>query len=337
MKNSILKTSKERTRIKIVYNKINKKEVDSMGSKIADYVKNIFSNSDNGYEEKRKELEDFLNSSDSSGSTVPKKEELGEVPNYDRLDYDAKTDDELKNQAESSLNDYYNSGKNSIESEIENLEKQHNSNKEQAQKDYDTKTQSLLSEYEKAKESLSNDALKRGLARSSIAINNQSSLESKKADKATKLNNELVDSISNLDNEILALSSKREKALADFNIAYASKLTTTLNDLIKERDDKKSEVLKYNNSLKEKEYNQSIDKKVKEESLYSTTLSNKQKENALNEDSGTVDYKANYDKMREILIAMSKDDAKKAIKEDKIFQDNVNDYYYYRLYDEFCR
>lgn len=309
-----------------------------MAQNFVDYVKELwnaaFKSKENtaGYEEERKKLEEFL----AQSEVLPEKTVLPDAPEYEKMTVQDLSDEEIKSAAQGKLQDYYNSSKNAIDSEIEALSKKYEQDKTSAVKNYSEKNESVGKLYADAKENTSNDSLKRGLARSSIAINKQAQLDESEAKAKDEIFKDYSDKIESLSNEISLLSVKREKALNDFNIAYAAKLTTSINELKNEMEEKKAEALKYNNTLKEKEYSQSVSKTEKESDLYSEALTQKEKENAL-KNSGSKDYEGIYNKMRSILSGLGSDKAKEAFLNDPIFKVNLNDYYYYKLYDEFAR
>lgn len=309
-----------------------------MAQNFVDYIKDLwntaFKSKENTavYEDERKKLEDYLAQVDG----LPEKTQLPDAPEYEKMTVKEMSDEEIRTKAENELKDYYNTSKNSIDSEIEELEKKYEADKKEASLSMDSKNKSIADAYSSAKENVANDSLKRGLARSSIAINKQVELNDNEAKAKTAANSEYQDKIESINNEISNLSVKREKALNDFNIAYAAKLTTLINGLKDELEKKQTEALKYNNTLKEKEYFGVVSKAEKESDLYTASLNQKDKENAL-KNSSAKDYALNYDKMRTLLSGLSASDAKNALINDAIFKANLNDYYYYKLYDEFAR
>lgn len=307
-------------------------------SAFTDFLKDLFGGakkSTDEYEAARRELESYVQ--ENSRGPLPEKVTLPETPKYERLEYESKSDDELASQAEKELADYYNSGKNGIDAEIDALMKKYDARKTSAANSANEKTSSVYAAYSAAKENTANDVLKRGLARSSIAALRESELDESAAKEAAAISKQLYDTVNEIDGEIADLGVKREKALSDFNIAYASKLTAKIGDLKSERDKKLAEALKYNNSLSEKEYKQEVDRKSKESDLYTKALSQKKTENELKKSGGNGDYSATYERMRNALSKLDPSDARKAFAYDPIYRDNLNDYYYYKLYDEFGR
>ncbi len=307
-----------------------------MAQSFVDYVKDlwnsVFKSKENTavYNEERKKLEDYL----SEAAKAEQDSRLPDAPQYERMENAAVSDEEIEKRAKDELAGYESSSRSAIETENEALNKKYSEDKAAAQKSFYEKNAAVESAYSKAKEDSSNDSLKRGLARSSIALNKQYSLNENEAAAKTALASEINSKIEALDNEISALGVKREKAMNDFNIAYAAKLTTLINGLKDERETKKAEALKYNNSLTEKEHSAAVDKEMNESSLYTQSLNQKKLKNDLGD---TTDYSANYSIMRTILSKLSPSEARKALAEDAIFKENLSERYYYMLYDEFGR
>ena len=268
---------------------------------------------------------------------MPEKVTLPETPKYDRLEYKAESDEEITSRAKGELAGYYNASKNGIDAEIESLRKKYEDEKTAANNAAKEQASAVYEAYGAAKESTAFDTLKRGLARSSIAALRSSALDEQAAKEAASVTEKLYSAVSEIDGKIADLGVKKEKALNDFNIAYASKLTGKISDLKSERDKKIAEALKYNNSLSESEYKAEIDRKMKESDLYQEALSQKKAENELKDGSTSGDYVKVYERMRDVLGKLDPADARAAFVYDPIYRDNLNDYYYYRLYDEFGR
>ncbi len=307
-------------------------------SEFTDFLSNLFGGTKkkpDDYYAAREELGKYVEN--QTTGPLPKPEKLPETPKYDRLEYDSASDEELGSRAENELKDYYGSGKNAIESEIDALGKKYEAEKIAADKAAKDKTEAIYGAYGAAKESTDNDVLRRGLARSSIAALRRSELDEAAAKETAAVARELYDTALKIDKEIEGLGVKREKALNDFDIAYASKLAERIGELITERDKKAAEALKYNNSLTEKEHKAEIDRISKESDLYTKALSQKKAENELKDAAGYGEYGETYAKMRDVLAMLDPVDARKAFVNDPIYRENLNDFYYYKLYNEFAR
>lgn len=315
------------------------------GLNFFEQIKNVFGSgkakakSDGGNSE-MKELEDYLKGLASSSNGGITKPILPDAPKYDRMEYTPETDEQLMDKAAGSLSEYENLGKSAIEKEMDALKNKYEEDKSGLAGAKTEKENAAVSAFDSAVRDSDNDSLKRGLARSSIAVNKVGELEKSKAEFLSQINSSYADAVSKLDSEIGGLDLKRDKAMNDFNIGYVVKLTNEINSLKEQREKKKEEALKYNNGITEKEASAEIDKIMKESDLYGESLSNKQKENELLMGSDKVKealYNQTYQKMAQVLRDVGGEDARQLLRDDPLFKDNLNEYYYYKLYDEFGR
>ena len=279
------------------------------------------------------ELNSFIEKQNRGGT--PDRVDLGDTPIYERVETEKLTAEELKALGEESLAGHKSGSEAAIESEIAALEKKLTADKELAQKTAADRTQQVDKAYAAAKKDVDDDVLKRGLARSSIAVNKRAELAGAAAGAADKIGGELANELYRLETEIAGLSQKREKALDDFNIAYAAKLTQTIRDLTAEQEKKTVEAIKYNNTLSEKEFADKAAKAEKEANTYAKELDNAKKEREI---TGAQDkYAALYQKMTGLLDGLNGADARKLVMENAIFRDSLNDSYYYKLYDKYAK
>ena len=311
-----------------------------MANKGVSYIKDVWDSIFNGGKNAKnkagaeKEIEDFISGYDEG--KLPEKEELPEPPSYERMEYEAPTDDDIKKAAEEELADFKNQSERGIDRENELLKEQYEANKAAAESKRDEATESISDAYGEAKKNVDADLLKRGLARSSIAANKVAAIEQNAAEKKNKIYEEYSKKVGELDDKINALAASREQALNDFNIAYAAKLTARINELKNERTKNTLDALKYNNSLTEKEYDAAVNKKMKESDLYSEALTQKSKENQLKERS-EADYLDIYNKIRSTLLSINSNDARDIVLNNPNIKNALSSAYYYKLYDEFCR
>ena len=284
--------------------------------------------------DKLKELESFVKN--QYEGYLPSKSTTPDVPSYERYEYEAPSDDDIKKSAVTELGDYVLSGTNSIKNEYTQKAKELEAHKEASEKLFSDSSQKLKSAYDEAAEALSNDSLKRGLARSSIALNNQAAATQAYTQNLNSLIEQRNQKIASLDEEINSLDGQLQNALNSFKIGYAAKLTERINELKAEREKNKQEAIKYNNSLLKEEYEQSVNKQKTDSNLYSQALSQQQREQAI-KDSLSVEERSRiekniYDKVVELLDSMPFDDAKALFFNEPIFRNSLSDYYYYTLY-----
>ena len=266
-------------------------------------------------------------------SLEPEKPSLGENKTYDRLTYDAPSDEQITETAKSGLEDYRKKGVESVENEIAALIEKYASDKAGNSGSYQKTLKSLSEAYEAAIEEARYDALKRGLARSSVAANTTAALVGERAAKTAEAAAEYEAAQADVD-------VKRQKAMDDFDIAYTAKLTEEINKLRSEREKLKTEALKYNNSLTEKENKEKIDKAKAESDLYTEQLAQKKAEEKLAEgDTATKEkrYQQIYTVLRDKLLTMSPQEAKQEITNNPIYSSYLSKSYYYKLFDEFGR
>ena len=176
------------------------------------------------------------------------------------------------------------------------------------------------------------------MARSSVAVAGKNALEQARADAITLAVNNAEAEVKAIDEEISALETSRQKALDAFNIAHAVKVTEKIAELTKARDLKAEEVLEYNNNLLQQEMKEAYDKIMKESDLETEYLRQEQIKDSLGVDDVALSERniAKYNTIRNYLLAMTKEDAKNAVRTDELVRSSLTDYYYYKLYNEFC-
>ncbi len=310
-------------------------------NKAVNYIREAIDSVFGGEENKKKrktatdEINEFLDGMEKD--KLPERPVLPDAPSFDRMEYDAPTNESIRDRAESELTDYRQNAVNGIEKEIAELDKKYNADIAAAKEQADSAANKTSAAYAEAKQNTDNDMLRRGIARSSIAANKKAALESGEAAAKAELYEEYGRQANELSQKISELSVKREQALNDFNLAYAAKLSDRINELYDERDKKVNEALKYNNSLAEKEHNAAVDKQMKESDLYSEALSQREKENNLGANSESGESEA-YAFIAQKLREMNGADARDTVLNNPRIRAAVgNTYFYYKLYDEFCR
>ena len=302
---------------------------------------NEFLDKDKSSKDKRGKLQEELDRIEKEYNAAiepvaPSVPELPDVPSYDRMEYDAPTDEQLAENAENSLSDYKNAGVENIESETAAAKKAKEEEKLAAAAAAEKRAQAVAASYDEATRSFENDALKRGLARSSIAANKSAGLAEGKADALTKAAADAEAETRGIESEIAALEVSRTKALDSFNIAYAAKLTEKIAALTDARDKKSAEVLKYNNSLLELERKAANDRAELESKLKKESQA--QARPAVDPaEALSARNSSKYEAIRSYLAGMTRAEAAKAVRSDSVVRDSLTDYYYYKLYNEYCK
>ena len=256
------------------------------------------------------------------------------------LKYDAPSDEAIGKTAETELAAYKSEGEKSVRDSADAQNKTLIDKREAYESGRNGEVSALDEQYRSAVRAVDNDVVRRGLARSSIAVVERAELEreylSRNADIASSYGKKLAE----LDGEIAAYDSKLQKALDDFNLAYAAKLNQRITELKTERDKKEQEVLKYNNEVKKSQAKLDSDRAKDEYELYKAALDIEKQQNSMSGvPSERMDemYKAIYDRMDEFLGSMDKDDALIEIRNHSLYRQHLSNYYYNRLYDKYGR
>ena len=269
------------------------------------------------------------------GKINVEKPELPAAPEYERMSYSPPSDADIAEAAKAALTEYKQLSEKAIQSEADGRQEAKETEIKNERMSGEEQSAKIRNEYEGAVQDFENDAIKRGIARSSIALNNSAALRSEGADAIIAAAAKTEENVKSLEAEIAKLEAGRQTALDNFNIAYAAKLTERISELSAERDEKKSEVIKYNNALTEKETAAMYEKMKTESDLYGEALINAEKKHELDSHTSIVVYEAKYNAIDEYLKGLNKADAKTAVLTDKLIRDSLNDSYYYKLYNAY--
>lgn len=288
--------------------------------------------------DERNRVEDEIRRIESGVSSTAKPR-LSDVQ-LDEIDYTPPSDEYLKKRAESSLNDYYKSGRAAIEEDSAANAAQLSAKRDALSQGRDSEISALADSYKNAVRAVDNDAIKRGLARSSVAAVNRGELEKEYLAKNADIASGYGKRISQLDEEIASVDGKLRSALNDFNLTYATKLNEKLNELKAERDKKVEEVTKFNNSVREKQAKLDEARARAESDLYSAAIRQQQSANSAD---GLTDkqrddmYRSIYDTLDSYLGSLDPVQAKMEITNHTMYREHLSDYYYYRLFDKYGR
>ncbi len=287
------------------------------------------------------EIESFISNYNYTGlsePTMPESVDLGESTSYERLEYEEKTSEELASIAEESLSAYLNSGVNSINSTYDNYISDLESDEVKAVETTENSIVDAQSDYEKSVEENNYSALKNGIARSSIITNQNEEALSTKDTTVESLEAGLSSQKDAIAEEIIKLTEERDSALADFDLTYAVKLTDAINDLIEDQQDEINSVIKYNNTLTEKEFDDNIELESTASDLYQEQLeAYYQALEIYNEEAQQAMEVDVYTKILEVLDSLPASDAKSLVVESEYIKENLSTYYYSLLYDSYVR
>ena len=332
-------------------------------------------------DEEKPETESKPETDNSAEDKVSGKDALAQdkipvsVPKYDRLEYDAPTDEQIEQRAKTELDEYKSVALDDIEEKsrvgkekiIKAIEDADSSRKE--------KEEYVAQQYDKAREEIDNDMLRRGLARSSTAVLLGAENSNSKAKAINALHADIDSQIADLNRQIEQAEKDRLKAIDSFNIEYAVKYAEKVQKLKDERDKKQKEVTEYNNSMQSELYSDMLDglkmwlqikeqnRKDKEaeqeqESSKPETDAPPQKEEDKGEEKPSggnaqgdkEEEKPNggetntaytdaqlYEIFRNHLLSLTPAEAKNAIRNHVIYSENLTTLSYLKLLEEFGR
>lgn len=280
-----------------------------------DYFKSLFGIGNKDKSADIDGLEEFINELKDKYTQTEQ-----DLPKYERKEPVVQTDEEIRDEAEKSLADYYKGKKEDIESDYEWDLRKKQSNKEKLERQLGNELDNIAEEFEEAKTRANNDSIRKGVARSSIAGEKIQKLENAREKEETLIGEEYASKIKDTDAEIEELEAKRNKALNDLNISYAARLADKINKLLEARRKILDEALEYNNELEKRE---------REEKLAA--------ENGKSFKPDEDFFRQVYLKADEMLSKMNHNDARNAVNNNEILKEYLNDYYYYKLYEKYCK
>lgn len=161
--------------------------------------------------------------------------------------------EKIYGDALSSLADEKDATKQGIVDDVVKKSKELETNKESLKTSANDQKARIEKLYAERKKEANADAIKRGLASSSIIINQLDAFDSQKIKDYISIDKELSSSINKINEDINSLTLEKDKALKDYDIAYATKLNDKIASLTKDLNAQQEKVIKYNNEIAEKE------------------------------------------------------------------------------------
>ena len=182
--------------------------------------------------------------------------------NLTQLNANAVSDDDIKKAAAASTDKDYRKKAENLLSQNEYAADALNARKENYAAENQSGKAELNSLISELKDAAEKDALKRGLARSSIATGRLDKLDGLGVEGIIQLNAKLSERLDGVDKELARLNTELKKALDNLELDKAYDLDATISNLKNERDNAVNDIIKYNNTLIEKEnnYGMSYDK-----------------------------------------------------------------------------
>ncbi len=227
----------------------------------ADVTKEVLNLSNQ--QNKKKKVDDLLNQIGQIHNTFSgdgSKQNYQENVSLERKTFTPKTQSEVEELAKNELITEKNNAQKTITDQNSVKKAQLLEQKEVQKNTTQATKESLQSAYDQAKQNANDEALKRGLARSSIVVNQLNAFDQDQLEKYSKLDEELQNNINAIEFELSGLEGELQQALNDFNVTYASKLQSKMNELNFELTKQKESSMEYNNeiALKEAEFNKKL-------------------------------------------------------------------------------
>lgn len=203
-------------------------------------------------EKKAKALEDIAAlQKEYEDKTLAETKTLG----LTKLEYTAPTDDELLSQAKKTLADKYSSKKAAASADAEEKRKTLSEAIAEAEKRASEEKAAVDDNYGTAKSQIENSALKRGIARSSIAQGAVNELAKSSAEKKQEIDDRTVEKKATLSEQLAAIDGELQNLLNGIDESERDEIEAAYDKLKAASDEKAQEVVKYNNSIEEKEKN----------------------------------------------------------------------------------
>ena len=222
-----------------------------------------------GEDEKRKrslveELEEIERkyNANPSGAEVDAPESL----ELERLDYSAPTDEEIAAAADAEAQAYADRKAQELEREKQFAEQSAAASRERAGQALEENLSRIDSDYDARKTAAENQALKRGLARSSIIMGQIEAFDGARLAGRQQQHEGYASQIQNIENSLYELEQSRISAIEALDGQKLELIAGRIKELTDERDKKLAEVIKYNNTVAEKQaqYSLSRDKALKD-------------------------------------------------------------------------
>lgn len=179
--------------------------------------------------------------------------ELPDKLDLDKLEFEKKSEEELRQQAKTRLEAEYEKGIAELEKKTEDNIATLKYNIDSKKNAADSKRDTLEDTYGAKIKSAENTALKRGLARSSIITQQIEGLKNDRSSAVTDLDKGLITDIEYLQKKIEAASDRLNEAQNNFDGEMAAEIEKELLELIDQQEDRYQKVLKFNNDVEKKQ------------------------------------------------------------------------------------
>lgn len=249
-----------------------------------------------------------------------------------RDEYVAPSKEEVEQKAKNSLESYKNQNVNAINDSFDKKSKQIEQDIEMVKSNNQVVKNEIQNTYNQVKENASNDAIKRGLARSSIIVNTLSNYDNKMLNDLSVLASKTNDELASLDTQKNTLELEKSNALNDFNIEYAVKLQSQIDQINKDIAKAQESALKYNNEIAELEA-----KWAKEQNKENYDRQNDLLELVNKYGTYAIDFAKQNEKYaiaKQYFSEMDKQSALNELKNNSVYKSNLGNTYYNKLIEE---
>lgn len=249
----------------------------------------------------------------------------------EKKEFNAPTQEEIKQQAENSLKAEKENGikkiQNTYEKKFSDLDYKFETLDENKIDDLETASRNYVSSLKNA----TNNSIKQGISRSSIYNEALKAIESNFDETENKIISEFNKNLTRLEGEKEILQKQKESALESFDISYAVKLETKISNLNKEILKQQQEVEKFNKEIDEKEQKNieaqekaNLEEQKRIEKRNAEILKQKEKNGA---EFTREKFKEKYDVVLEFLMSLPKDVALNELTKDNSYEMMLSMYY----------
>ena len=235
----------------------------------------------------------------------------------ERLEFTPASEEELTAKAEDRLAEEYRRKFEDLQKEYAEKRASAERERETVQRAGEVKQAALGENYEQARRNLENNALRRGLARSSAVVGELSELEGAAARGKSEITAETAERLEEISGRLDALNLELDRAIGAQNADYARALRKEIDTLAEEQQKRREEVVRYNNTLAEKDRNFELEKEKLGNRTESSSASSAQ----------TGRERARL--VRDYLDELTKEEALAALTEDAEIKKAAGEYYSY--------
>lgn len=187
-----------------------------------------------------------------------------------------KTDEELRNQAETALKAGYTAKVNDANEKAEKTTAALEKNLYDATERFEKNAGAAEENFKAAEQNLKNSVINRGLSDSSIRTEGESELKRRLTDTMSALKTEHENAASKILREIEFAETTRKNAVSEYKLAYAADVEKKISSLKESLEKELTAVNNYNAEIAKKEAAYQIERQKKQEAMYSDYLKRQQ-------------------------------------------------------------